>query len=60
MHLAQTLVDLFVKGHNGFNALYLRINQGYGVACVPTSIDEWGESNIGIAAKFKCELLQFG
>jgi hypothetical protein len=40
IHLAWMFVDLFTKGSDSFNALYLRFGQVYGAACVPASIDE--------------------
>jgi hypothetical protein len=38
------------KGTDGFDALYLRLDQGYGAACVLASSNEWGECIIGVAA----------
>jgi hypothetical protein len=48
------------QGTDGFNALHLRFDQGYGAACVLASINEWGECIVGTAATWICELLQFG
>jgi hypothetical protein len=54
------LVDLFAKGTDGLHALYLRLDQSHGAACVPANINEWGECIAGVAPPTICELLQFG